>query len=414
MDLRRTREGFQALRQAIADQEERTSIQTLLSINQAFADQENQRFIQKKRLFDAVRSMLDMPQFVEQRTIYTELDDNRKFNLYLDQARYAVQSILGDDVISALDDAMEIDARDDAIMVDQSDTRFNERRARNFQREAARKAAREAVEAAREAAEAAREAAREAAEAAEAARNMDSFKKIFNDVRSEDCGWRIAPVLRLDKEGHAIYIDGIVADEKLEKGTQIEMPLYKKNVQNQDPNAPVNLGDQFFNYDTLSDFQLTYGFAYDKDGFELLPTIPTGCGIAMFSNEPPLETRIFEIEEGVYVVSPDEPNAKIVSGDIPTGDEEGKVIYYIQLTRDVEPNEEIVWDYGPEYARNYHDYWGNRKFKRGERVSALYVLDNKRYKARIVRKINKYTYEVEWLVDGTTSHVSVQNIDKIN
>jgi hypothetical protein len=387
MDITRTKQGFQALRQAIADQEERTSIQILLSINQAFADQE---FRQKKSLFDEVRSMLDMPQFEEERNRYTMRDNNTKFNLYLDQARRAVASILQNDAISALDDemdyAMDDDAMDDANMVDQSDTRFNERRAQNYQRQAE-------------------------AELKKKLRDMDYFKTTFNE-RRQDCGLRISKVLRLDNEGRAIYIDGIVADKKLKKGTKIEMQLYKKNVQNEDPDAPVTLGDQFFNYDTLSDFQLTYGFASGIDGFELLPTIPTGCGIAMFSNEPPLEKRVFQNEEGVLVSTPNKPNAKVFGDVIPTGDEEGEVIFYIQLTRDVKRDEEIVWDYGSMYRRNYRDYWGNR-LTLGDKVSAFYVFDGKRYEARILEKINKDTYKVKWK-DGTISEVSVELIDKIN
>ena len=112
MDITRTKQGFQALRQAIADQEEQTSIQLLLSINQAFADQE---FRQKKSLFDEVRSMLDMPQFEEERNRYTMRDNNTKFNLYLDQARRAVASILQNDAISALDDEMDYAMDDDAM-----------------------------------------------------------------------------------------------------------------------------------------------------------------------------------------------------------------------------------------------------------------------------------------------------------
>jgi len=378
MDITRTKQGFQALRQAIADQEERTSIQILLSINQAFADQE---FRQKKSLFDEVRSMLDMPQFEEERNRYTMRDNNTKFNLYLDQARRAVASILQND--EELHDFL-----DDLGIGYAMDARFNERRAQNYQRQA-------------EAAE---------AELKKKLRDIEFFKTTFNNERSQDCGLRISKVLRLDNEGRPIYIDGIVADKKLKKGTKIEMQLYKKNVQNQDPDAPVTLGDQFFNYETLSDFQLTYGFAYARDGFELLPTIPTGCGIAMFSNEPPLKERVFENEEGVLVRSPNKPNAKIV-GNIPTGDEEGEVIYYLQLTRDVKPNEEIVWDYGTAYRRNYRDYY--RKFKKGDDVSALYVFHNKRYRAKILRKINEDTYQVKWK-DGSISEVAVELIDKIN
>ena len=186
------------------------------------------------------------------------------------------------------------------------------------------------------------------------------------------------------------------------------MPLYKINVQGRNDLNPAYLGYQFFSYNTLEDFQLTYGFAYAREGFELLPTIPTGCDIAMFSNEPPLEERRYG-----DVVSPDRPNAVIVgNNNIPLGDTEGEVRYYIKLTKKVNKNEEIVWDYGPDYRRNYRDYWGNR-FKRGENVEAYYIGEPPGwYTAKILKKEGG-GYLVKWDVDKSTSWVATENIEKI-
>lgn len=349
---------------------------------QALLADERLRFQQRHiTLFQRVRAMLEEGRYVRERRSRILANENEQSEVYLRQAREALQLIRRND-------------------------HFNERR-RRFLFEAA-----EAAAAAREYRKTVLLAILEAVKAAEA-RDLNSFKIKFNNERSKECGWRIAKVLRLDNEGNEIYIDGIVANKKLTKGTRINMPLYKINVQDQNPYDPVDLGDKFFYYDTLEDFQLTYGFAYKKKGFELLPTIPMGCDIAMFSNEPPLEPRI-----NGNVVSPNKPNAEIVAADIPTGDTEGEVTYYIKLTQNVKKNEEIVWDYGPGYRRTYTDYWGNNpkfKFKRGEKVNAYYAVGDEKgwYTATIRRYIKRNdAYLVIW-DDGRESEVSWDYIEKI-
>jgi len=311
------------------------------------------------------------------------------------------------------------------------------------------------------------------------ATSIEDAKSQFNSLHSKDCGYRIEKVKRGE---NGLLIDGVVANRKLDKGTEIffnsvwmpvgkgledgkEPKLWKKGdiLPLRGPNKfrkpltqdviqyiqyhqkynrrPGQAGQEmpiFFSdlqdADSIKKFIGMYSYECKGDGWECVPIIPSGCDIGMFLNEPPKKTR-----KVGQVISRHKPNATI-EGD---GFQKVKVDDFnnneikisktkIVLTRDVKKNEEIVWDYGPAYKREYKDHkyveeekgkktkekeypfrhqlFGNfPKFKIGEKVSAFFggtvARGSSRYfNATIKEAMSGNRYKVEW-DDGDPSEI---------
>jgi hypothetical protein len=143
----------------------------------------------------------------------------------------------------------------------------------------------------------------------------------------------------------------------------------KKDKYTQDMSAYFRKNKNFFFSEMFQDataheFLKMYAFK-SKSDTNLVPIIPGSnggsiCDLGMFLNEPPLQDEKYIID-GTSITSPRDEN--VVVGvqsqnlvNLKRINEGGEMLFsevILTLTRDVNKDEELVWDYGKDYERSY-------------------------------------------------------------